>query len=65
MQGADDGNIGKEVSLRGAAGDVAIPGNKGRSIRSPENRGDCQKVKCHEGAREATLGCASVRTGSQ
>ena len=27
--------------------------------------GDCQKVNCPEGAREATLGCASVRTGSQ
>ena len=27
--------------------------------------GDSQEVNCPEGAREATLGCASVRTGSE
>ena len=26
---------------------------------------DCQEVNCPEGAREATLGCASLRPGSQ
>ena len=27
--------------------------------------GDRQKVNCPEGAREATLGCTSLRTGSR
>ena len=30
-----------------------------------EKPGDSQEVNCPKGAREATLGCASVRTGSE
>ena len=45
-----------------------IPGRKCKRISggSPAKRpGDCQEVNYPKGAREATLGCASVRTGSQ
>ena len=48
---------------------VAIPKIERKTpdyeLKMFENPGDCQKVNCPEGAREATLGCASVRTGSQ
>ena len=34
-------------------------------VAIPRFLGDCQEVNCPKGAREATLGCTSVRTGSQ
>ena len=41
-----------------AEGDVAISSMQYRF-------GDCQEVNCPNGAREATLGCTSVRYSSQ